>query len=165
MEPTDVVNMLLKVFSCFDKLSEQHGLEKVKTIGDAYMACGGATSLTGENANHAVAAVELALDMIAASKRFIAPNGEPLQFRIGIHSGSVVAGVFKLKRLAFDVWGDAVNLAARMESTSRPGCVRVTSETWHNIDPNQYRWNTEEVDVKGKGLTLTYLIKSRKTIL
>eukprot|EP01116_Phalansterium_solitarium_P015461 TRINITY_DN3419_c0_g2_i1.p1 TRINITY_DN3419_c0_g2~~TRINITY_DN3419_c0_g2_i1.p1 ORF type:complete len:750 (-),score=208.68 TRINITY_DN3419_c0_g2_i1:501-2750(-) len=156
MEPDQVVATLYSVFSVFDSLTEKWNVEKVKTIGDAYMVCAG---VTVPNPHHAECCVELALDMIAATRQFEWP--EPPVFRIGINSGPVVAGVLNLKRLAFDVFGDTVNVASRMEAACEPGCVRVTAATWEELDARKYLWEKQVVPVKGKGMIDTVLIRGR----
>ncbi len=130
-----VVDLLNRLFTEFDEISARHGLEKIKTIGDAYMAAAG---LPDTNPDHVVAAVEAARDMIEAARRIPqVPGG--LQLRIGIHTGPVVAGVIGDRRPAYDLWGDTVNVASRMESLGRPGQVRV-SETSRRALDGAYRF-------------------------
>lgn len=159
LKPDQVVSTLFNIFSAFDWLTEKWSVEKVKTIGDAYMACAG---VAVPNIRHAECCVELALDMIAAIRQFSAKHmAEPVYFRFGINSGPVVAGVLSLKRLAFDVFGDTVNVAARMEQLSEPNCIRVTASTWEELNHDRYIWEMEEVHVKGKGTVTSYLIRGR----
>eukprot|EP01116_Phalansterium_solitarium_P000257 TRINITY_DN1015_c0_g1_i2.p1 TRINITY_DN1015_c0_g1~~TRINITY_DN1015_c0_g1_i2.p1 ORF type:complete len:805 (-),score=229.21 TRINITY_DN1015_c0_g1_i2:804-3218(-) len=159
MKPDDVVATLFRIFSIFDQLTEHRKVEKVKTIGDGYMAC---ANIAFPNNSHAESCVELALDMMSiAAKLSARPGNELTQFRIGINSGPVVAGVLNLQRLAFDVFGDTVNIASRMESTSEPGCVRVSPATWMQLDHTRYVWEQQDVHVKGKGMMPTYLIRGR----
>lgn len=155
MRPSDVVQMLDALFARFDAMADDFGVEKIKTIGDAYMAVSG---LPEARANHAIAAAKFAVAMIAAAKETRMPSGEPIQLRIGLHSGPLVGGVIGTRRMTFDIWGDTVNTAARMESTGLPGRVQVSDSTYDLIR-NAFR--VEErgtVDVKGKGKMRTWLI-------
>jgi adenylate cyclase len=123
LKPTELVALLNDIFSRFDRLSEQYGLEKIKTIGDAYMVVAG---LPFPHANAAVAIAEMALAMQATIATFKRPSGEPLKLRIGINSGSVVAGVIGVKKFVYDLWGNAVNIASYLESSGQPGKIQVT---------------------------------------
>ncbi|MGL5062226.1 MAG: adenylate/guanylate cyclase domain-containing protein, partial [Microcoleus sp.] len=113
MNPIELVELLNQIFSGFDLLCERHGLEKIKTIGDAYMVVGG---LPEPRADHAEAIAEMALDMQAEIARFNTENQKYFSIRVGIHSGPVVAGVIGIKKFIYDLWGDTVNIASRMES-------------------------------------------------
>ena len=127
MSPLGLVSLLNEVFSSFDDLVEKHGLEKIKTIGDCHMVASG---VPRERADHALALVQLALDMrdvVAASRTF---GGETLAFRIGLNSGPVVAGVIGRKKFIYDLWGATVNLASRMESHGQSGTVQITRSTY-----------------------------------
>ncbi|MBD0363507.1 MAG: PAS domain S-box protein, partial [Coleofasciculus sp. C3-bin4] len=115
---TQLVDLLNKIFSVFDRLTQKHGLEKIKTIGDAYMVVGG---LPTPRPDHAEAVVEMALDMQQAITRFQRNDGKPFDLRIGINTGPVVAGVIGTKKFAYDLWGDTVNVASRMESQGVAG--------------------------------------------
>ncbi|MEQ9235015.1 adenylate/guanylate cyclase domain-containing protein [Coleofasciculus sp. E2-BRE-01] len=153
ISPTEMVNLLNEIFSVFDQLTEQHGLEKIKTIGDAYMVVGG---LPVYKANHAQAVAQMALDMRDAIARFQESYGEQLQIRIGVNRGSVVAGVIGTKKFIYDLWGDAVNVASRMESLSLPGKIQVTEATYTCLK-EQYRFEQRgKIAVKGKGEMTTY---------
>src|SRR5205823_5449110 len=110
----------------FDRLAEHHGLEKIKTIGDAYMVVGG---LPEPRNDHAEAVMAMAIEMRSEIARFRRDNGEPLKLRIGINTGPVVAGVIGTRKFIYDLWGDAVNLASRMESHGVPGGIQVTEST------------------------------------
>ena len=116
--PARVVAVLNEVFSRFDTLAERHGLEKIKTIGDAYMVVAGAPE---PRADHASVIVDMALEMLDVAASIEPTPGSPLRLRIGIASGPAVAGVIGHRKFSYDVWGDAVNLASRMESTGVPG--------------------------------------------
>jgi len=156
--PTDLVWTLNQIFSAFDRLTQELGLEKIKTIGDAYMVVGG---LPEPRADHAEAVAELALAMMNEVSRFSAHSGEPIVLRVGIHTGPVIAGVIGLNKFSYDLWGDTVNLASRMESQGIPGCIQVTQKTY---DCLRHRYVFEKrgtVFVKGRGDTISYLLKER----
>jgi len=160
MSPEAVVAMLNEVFSAFDRLTETHGLEKIKTIGDAYMVVGG---LPEPRSDHAQAVAELALDMLNAVEHLPPRGAERLRIRIGIHLGPVVAGVIGRNKFAYDLWGDAVNTAARMESSGVPDRIQVTHETYDRL---RHRYVFEErgtVSIKGKGTMETYFLVGRTT--
>ncbi|MEP0857683.1 adenylate/guanylate cyclase domain-containing protein [Trichocoleus sp. DQ-U1] len=158
--PVELVNLLNQIFSAFDQLAEQHGLEKIKTIGDAYMVVGGLPIL---RTDHAEAIAEMALDMQKAIDRFNAVNGEEFNIRIGINTGPVVAGVIGLKKFIYDLWGDTVNTASRMESHGVTGSIQVTAATYQLLQ-DKYQWEERgAIQVKGKGEMMTYLLIGRKT--
>lgn len=129
--PSVVVDFLDSLFSLFDRLTEKHGLEKIKTIGDAYMVLGG---LVPDDRGHVNRIAQLALDMIANAPLLKVPGAHQVQFRIGIHCGPIIAGVLGGARSVFDVWGDTVNTASRFESSSSPGRVNVSSEFAKLVD-------------------------------
>ena len=124
--PQALLAMLNRIYSEFDSLAETHGLEKIKTIGDAYMAVAG---LPDYRADHAHAAARMAQGMLAAIERLSAEMGESLAVRIGLHSGPVVAGVIGRKKFSYDLWGDTVNTASRMESHGIAGMIQCTATT------------------------------------
>ncbi|MBE9142716.1 adenylate/guanylate cyclase domain-containing protein [Planktothrix mougeotii] len=161
VKPDELVNILNEIFSAFDELTEKHNLEKIKTIGDAYMVVGG---LPLPNTNHAESVAQMALDMQGAIAHFQAKYQEPLQMRIGINTGSVVAGVIGVKKFIYDLWGDAVNVASRMESSGLPGKIQVTENTYERL---KHRYNFEkrgQVEVKGKGEMTTYWLIQQQAI-
>lgn len=161
--PTQLVEILNEIFSEFDRLSELHGLEKIKTIGDAYMVVGG---LPTPREDHALAIALLALEMQASLKRFNLKTGENFQLRIGIHSGSVVAGIIGISKFSYDLWGDTVNVASRMESNGSPGKIQVTAVTYKALKEQFVFEEREPISVKGKGKMLTYwLIESQSESL
>jgi class 3 adenylate cyclase len=125
VSPKELIGRLNQVFSVFDVLCERYGLEKIKTIGDAYMVAGG---IPTPRADHAEAVADLALAMQREGTRLSVQSGQPFQMRIGINSGPVIAGVIGTKKFAYDLWGDTVNVASRMESHAPPGGIRVTVE-------------------------------------
>jgi adenylate cyclase len=129
MTPLRVVDLLNETFQCFDDLVERYGLEKIKTIGDCYMVAAG---VPRTRADHATALVDVALDMQAAvaQRRF---GGQQLSLRIGINSGPVVAGVIGRKKFIYDLWGEAVNTASRMESQGQPGAIQITRSTYELV--------------------------------
>jgi adenylate cyclase len=153
--PDRVVAMLDDLFTRLDDIAAQHGLEKIKTIGDSYMAVAGAPDPRDD---HAVAAIEFARAMIdvVAEKHVDADAG--LKVRIGIASGPVVGGVIGRQRLLFDLWGDTVNLASRMESSGVPGRIQVAQST-RDLLADQYDFERREADVKGFGRLTTYLVR------
>ena len=159
LEPIELVNLLNHIFSEFDQLAHQYGLEKIKTIGDAYMVVGG---LPMPMANHAEAIAQMALDMRQVISRFQTDNGEPFKIRIGINTGSVVAGVIGRKKFIYDLWGDAVNVASRMESSGLAGRIQVTAAIYERLK-DKYLFEKRGVTfVKGKGDMITYWLTQRK---
>ncbi len=149
--------MLNRIFSEFDSLAEAHGLEKIKTIGDAYMAVAG---LPEHRSDHAQAAARMAGGMLEAIARLAADTGEPLALRIGLHSGPVVAGVIGRKKFSYDLWGDTVNTASRMESHGIAGMIHCTSVTAELLR-DQFQLSARgPVQVEGKGEMQTFLIHS-----
>ena len=154
----ELVGLLNEIFSAFDLLCEQHGLEKIKMIGDAYMVVGG---LPVPRADHAAAVARLALAMQAELARFSATLATPLRMRIGIHTGPVVAGVIGTRKFAYDLWGDTVNLASRMESHAPPGGILVTAAT-RKLLHGQFTFRPGRVmRVKGKGRVTTHLLTGK----
>lgn len=156
--PTELVELLNLIFSRFDQLSELHGLEKIKTIGDAYMVVGG---LPVPHSEHAEAIVEMALDMQQGLSEFNADTGEALQIRIGINSGPVVAGVIGTKKFIYDLWGDTVNTASRMESHGIPGTIQVTTSTYELLRDKYHFTVRGPINIKGKGPMTTYLLAGK----
>ncbi len=146
--PTDLVCQLNDIFSVFDTLAERHGLEKIKTIGDAYMVVGG---LPAPMENHAAAVMAMAIDMQAAVKH------HPFKLRIGINTGPVVAGVIGKKKFSYDLWGDAVNIASRMESHGVVDRIQVSTET-HGLLKDRFEFEDRGcIKLKGRGQARTYL--------
>jgi len=155
-DPADVVNMLNLVFSDFDYLTERFGLEKIKTIGDAYMVAGG---LPNPSENHCEMIVEFAFAMLDAVGKRGAWNGEPIKLRIGIHTGPVVAGVIGKRKFIYDLWGDTVNIASRMESNGMTNAIHVTEAVREKLK-NQFNFEQREpIHIKGKGKIVSYLVQ------
>jgi len=157
--PEELVAMLNEIFSAFDELVEKHGLEKIKTIGDAYMAAAGLPTLRDD---HAEAVADFALDMQQLMARLNISRAEPIHIRIGIHTGPVVAGVIGTKRFAYDLWGDAVNTASRMESHALPDTIQVSRATYERLRDRYELKRRGVIEVKGKGEMVTYLLIGRK---
>lgn len=153
--PTALVSYLNEIFSSFDELTEKHGLEKIKTIGDAYMVAGG---LPIPSDDHTQAIAEMGLDMLRAIAQFNAKHGTNLNLCVGINTGPVVAGVIGTKKFSYDLWGDTVNLASRMESHGLPGRIQVTETSYQRLQ-NLYSFEERGlIAIKGKGLMKTYLM-------
>jgi class 3 adenylate cyclase len=153
----EVVSVLNEMFTAFDRLADELGLEKIKTIGDEYMAVAGVPE---PREDHAVAAMELALAMHAVVAARPAVDGVRLALRTGIASGPLVAGVIGERKYSYDLWGDTVNTAARMQSSGSTGCIQVTDET-HRLLGDRYPFQRREgVEVKGKGTMTTWLLEA-----
>jgi class 3 adenylate cyclase len=157
--PTELVGLLNEVFSLFDDLAERYGLEKIKTIGDSYMAAGG---LPKPRPQHAAAVADMALAMQRAIARFGARRGEAISIRVGISSGPAIAGVIGTKKFIYDLWGDTVNTASRMESHGLPGQIQVCAATYERLRDRYLFEERGEVLVKGKGAMATYLLVGRR---
>jgi len=157
----ETVKHLNDIFSIFDQLADEFGVEKIKTIGDAYMAVGG---LPLPRDDHAIAVVEMALAMQSAIDEFHTLNGRPFQLRIGIHSGPAVAGVIGKRRFIYDLWGDSVNVASRLEDYGVPGEIQISEAVRNHISSDFITEERRLENVKGKGEMITYLLKGRQSI-
>jgi class 3 adenylate cyclase len=154
----EVVVVLNQIFSIFDGLVDRHGLEKIKTVGDAYMAVGGLTADGGGAADVA----DMALDIVREMGRYRTDSGVEMQIRVGMHVGPGIGGVIGLKKFIYDVWGDTVNTASRMESHGVPGRIQVTDGTAERLR-DRYRFERRgTVEVKGKGPVETWFLVGRR---
>ena len=151
-----VVGVLDEIFSAFDRLTRKRGLEKIKTIGDAYMVAGG---LPEPRPDHAQAVAELALEMQSELERVCQALGLGLSIRIGIDTGPVVAGVIGRHKFTYDLWGDTVNTASRMESHGVPGRIQVTEATYQRLRDRFDFEDRGEIEIKGKGRLHAYLLE------
>lgn len=157
LKPDDLVEMLDTIFSRFDELVDQYGLEKIKTIGDEYMVAAG---IPIPREDHAEALANFALAMRDSLAEYSETNGVGLRMRIGINSGPVVAGVIGKRRFLYDLWGDSVNTASRMESHGIPGEIQVTEATRDLLDGQFTFIDRGTIDIKGKGPMHTYLLQA-----
>ncbi|WAL58820.1 adenylate/guanylate cyclase domain-containing protein [Thermocoleostomius sinensis] len=162
LTPTELVTLLNQIFSEFDALVEHYQLEKIKTIGDSYLVVGGLPTPRGD---HAAAIAELALAMQATITQIALPPSYPdanlLTMRIGIHTGAVGAGVIGTTKFAYDLWGDTVNTASRMESHGQPGKIQVSAATYELLKATYEFQARGPIAVKGKGEMLTYWLMGR----
>ncbi|MEG3861469.1 adenylate/guanylate cyclase domain-containing protein [Microcoleus sp. herbarium12] len=154
----ETVQVLNQIFSQFDHLSLRHGLEKIKTIGDAYMVVGG---LPEPQENHPAAIAQMALDMQAAVASFNAKHNQSFSLRIGINIGGVVAGVIGLTKFSYDLWGDTVNVAHRMESNGISGEIQVTAAVYERLKDKFSFKLRGAIEIKGKGEMMAYLLLGR----
>jgi guanylate cyclase len=160
LSASELVALLDRVFRELDGLSERYGLEKIKTVGDAYIAVAGLPVPTDARAT-AIAAAEMALEVFPAVER-AAGTGMPLRLRVGLHTGPVVAGVIGQRKFAYDLWGDAVNVASRMESQGLADRIQVSLSTFELLQ-DRYRFRSRgTIDVKGRGEMAAYLLLGRR---
>lgn len=160
LSPIELVSLLNRLFSRFDRLTVQLGLEKIKTIGDAYMVAAG---LPEPREDHALAIADMALGMQEVVQELNDTIGIPLAMRIGINTGVVVAGVIGTKKFIYDLWGDTVNVASRMESSAEPGRIQVTFSTYALLLRDYHLEERGTVAVKGKGDMMTYWLLGRRS--
>ena len=157
LNPTDLVDLLSQIFSKFDQLAANHGLEKIKTIGDGYMVVGGAPL---KRDDHAFVVAKLALEMQTVLQEIAEIRNMPLQMRFGLSSGPVVAGVIGTSKFTYDIWGDAVNMASRMEKTSLPNQIQLSHATYQLIKNFFDCESRGQIAVKGKGNVETFILKA-----
>jgi len=158
LEPQLLVSDLNRLFSEFDALCERTEVEKIKTIGDAYLAVGG---LPGTRADHATAVAELALGMVEAVARLNASSSRDWRIRIGVHSGPAVAGVIGTRKFVYDVWGDTVNVASRLESSAEPNRIHISKPVAEALRGTFDLEPRGTIDLKGKGNTESFLLRGQ----
>lgn len=161
MPPTELVRFLDRVYTTFDRLVDRHDLEKIKTTGDAYMVVSGVPT---PREDHVEAIAALALDMSRAVAELRDPKGNPVPMRMGIASGPVVAGVVGARKFFYDVWGDAVNVASRMETTGAEGRIQVPQNVFERLRHAFVLEDRGEIEVKGKGVMRTWYLIGRKPV-
>ena len=154
-----VVDLLNDIHSAFDSIVARHGLEKIRTIGDGYMVVAGVPT---PRSDHAHALVDAALEMIAFVRQWPSPYASRIRHRIGINSGTIMAGVIGRAKFSYDVWGDPVNVASRMESSGLPDCIQVSEHTYPLIKDDFICHPRGIIDIKGKGQMPTWLVEGRR---
>jgi guanylate cyclase len=159
MEPEEMVNLLNEIFSDFDALVERFDLEKMATIGDCYMVVSGSPR---RRPDHARAVAELALEMREYVEKRPMHNGRSIDFRIGINSGSIIAGVIGKKKFQYDVWGDVVNTASRMESSGLSGKIQIAKGAYDLLKDDFNCEPRGKIEIKGKGILETWILTGRK---
>ena len=150
-----IVGFLNDMFSQFDDLTETYGVEKIKTIGDSYMVVSG---MPVQREDHALTLFNLAKEMIKISAQFKDHNGNPIKLRIGINSGPAISGVIGKSKFAFDVWGDTINTAARLESYGSPDCIHISKNTFDLVNYKDSNIERKTIQIRGKGLMDTVLV-------
>ena len=159
MTPEELVQELHSCFKVFDRIMSKYGIEKIKTIGDAYMCVSG---LPKANINHAENMIHAAMEMVnfinSHKAQRIADNKPFFEIRIGINTGNVVAGIVGIKKFAFDIWGDTVNIAARMESSSEPGKINISSSTYDLVKSHFKCDYRGKIEAKNKGAIDMYFV-------
>jgi adenylate cyclase len=159
LAPVEMVNLLNQIFSHFDTLVEIYDVEKIRTIGDNYMVAAGVPRPCEDHA-HRLAHIALGMQAYTSSLEHI--NGKPIHFRIGINSGPVIGGVIGRRKFVYDIWGDAVNIASRMESQGVPGKIQITQATYELVKDAFVCERHGSIQVKGRGAMETYyLVRER----
>jgi adenylate cyclase len=157
-----LINVLNDIFTRFDNIADHRGLEKIKTIGDSYMVASG---LPVSVADHAERAAHMALDMLEVMDRFNKQSQYQLKIRIGMSTGAAVAGVIGKRKFLYDLWGDVVNTASRMESHGVEGRIQITDQTREQLSDSFLLENRGSIDVKGKGEMNAWFLNGRKSAL
>jgi PAS domain S-box-containing protein len=157
--PTELIDLLNEIFSAFDSLVDHYELEKIKTIGDAYMVVGG---VPNPKADHVASVADFAIDLLDNIQHFRSRQGMAIALRVGIHTGPVIAGIIGTRKFSYDLWGNTVNLASRMESQGEPGRIQVTQTVYDRLNKRYKFEERGELDVKGKGKMSTYWLLDRK---
>jgi class 3 adenylate cyclase len=158
--PSQLLDVLEEIFGTFDQLARQHGVEKIKTIGDAYMAIAGAPTAVDRPVERMA---HFALDIVQACTAVSVNSGFDLSVRVGIHTGPVIAGVIGSSRLCYDLWGDSVNTAQRIESQGEPNAISVSEPVYFKLRHLFVLEDRGLVDLKGKGPTRTFILKARRS--
>ena len=159
LTPQELVQEIHLYFKAFDEIIERNGLEKIKTIGDAYLAvCG----LPNKNSRHALQTTRAALEILDFTKKYRQQGGK-FNIRIGINSGNLVAGIVGVKKFAYDIWGDTVNTAARIEQASEAGKINVSENTYRLIQQQYLCSYRGEIELKGIGYVKMYFVEDFKT--
>ena len=159
MTPKEIVNFLNELFVLYDDLVEKYGLEKIKTIGDAYMVGAG---IPVPMENHAEQILEFSIDMLKVTHEYNQKHNQNIRIRVGINSGPAVAGVIGTKKFLYDLWGDTVNTASRMESSGIPNKIQLTEHTYQLTKDHYEFQNRGAIEIKGKGEMFTYFLLGRK---
>ena len=162
MAPSQVFAMLNRIFSAFDELAEQFGLEKIKTIGDAYMVAGG---ISGGLENYSAAIADMAIAMRELLRNDFAVNSSHLEVRIGMGTGPVVAGVVGKKKFIYDLWGDTVNIASRITSEGVPSMIQTDVTTYKRLNEEFEFHEPQVIYLKGKGEMTVYRLVGRKALV
>ncbi|WP_197520514.1 adenylate/guanylate cyclase domain-containing protein, partial [Mycobacterium sp. E2479] len=157
--PADLVQFLNRLYSAFDQLVDKHGLEKIKVSGDSYMVVSG---VPRPRPDHASALADFAIDMANVAAALRDPDGQPVSLRMGMACGPVVAGVVGSRRFFYDVWGDAVNVASRMESTDSVGRIQVPEAMYERLRHDFVLQERGRIEVKGKGVMRTWYLIGRR---
>ena len=159
LTPSEVVGLLNQIFSTFDDLAEKYKLEKIKTVGDAYMVASG---FPEPRPDHVEAVADFALEIQDILSTIRTTRNRTISMRTGIHTGPAVAGVIGNKKFIYDVWGDTVNTASRMESHGIEGKIQVSEVTYKQLRENYVLQKRGSIEVKGKGEMITYLLQGKK---
>ena len=167
LSAAELVHEINHCFEAFDGIMEKYGIEKIKTIGDAYMAAGGLPVPTDDSVKNTVLAALEMLTFITARKAKMDAAGKPaFEMRVGIHTGPVVAGIVGVKKFQYDIWGDTVNTASRIESGSEPGMINISESVYQKIkEDSDYEFHSRgKIEAKGKGLISMYYVERLKAI-